>query len=82
MRKETRYFISSLDAENTKYIGHVVRSHWDIENKLHWVLVCAFNEDDNRTRTGNGAANLAIIRHISLNLLKSEKTEKMGVKNK
>jgi len=80
--EETRYFISSLDATNPKYLGHVVRAHWGIENNLHWVLDYAFDEDSQRTRMGNSAANMAIIRHLSLNLLKSEKTAKIGVKNK
>jgi len=80
--EETRYFISSLDATNPQYLGNVVRSHWGIENNLHWVLDYAFQEDDQRTRIGNSAANMSIIRHIALNLLKSEKTTKVGVKNK
>jgi len=80
--EETRYFISSLDATNPQYLGHVVRSHWGIENNLHWVLDYAFQEDDQRTRMGNSAANMSIIRHIALNLLKSDKTAKVGVKNK
>ena len=80
--EETRYFISSLDATNPKYLGHVVRAHWGIENNLHWVLDYAFDEDSQRTRMGNSAANMSIIRHISLNLLKSESTAKVGIKNK
>ena len=43
--EETRYFISSLDATNPKYLGHAVRAHWGIENNLHWVLDYAFDED-------------------------------------
>ena len=80
--EETRYFISSLDATAPKYLGQVIRAHWGIENNLHWVLDYAFDEDSQRTRMGNSAANMAIFRHISLNLLKSEKTAKVGVKNK
>jgi len=80
--EETRYFISSLDATAPKYLGQVVRAHWGIENNLHWVLDYAFDEDSQRTRMGNSAANMAIFRHISLNLLKSEKTAKIGIKNK
>jgi len=80
--EETRYFISSLDAANHKYLGHVVRAHWGIENNLHWVLDYAFDEDSQRTRMGNSSANMSIIRHISLNLLKSESTLKVGIKNK
>jgi len=80
--EETRYFISSQDATNPKYLGHVARAHWGIENNLHWVLDYAFNEDSQRSIMGNSAANMSIIRHISLNLLKSESTAKVGIKNK
>ncbi|MDP3055796.1 MAG: ISAs1 family transposase, partial [Methylobacter sp.] len=80
--EETRYFISSMDASDPKRLGQVVRAHWGIENNLHWVLDYAFDEDSQRTRVGNSAANMAVIRHIALNLLKSEKTARVGVKNK
>jgi len=80
--EETRYFISSLDANDPKRLERVVRTHWSIENNLHWVLDVAFDEDSNRTRKGYGAANLAVIRHIALNLIKAEKTSKVGVKIK
>lgn len=80
--EETRYFISSMDASDPKRLGQVVRAHWGIENNLHWVLDYAFNEDGLRARAGNSAANMAVMRHISLNLIKSEKTAKLGVKNK
>jgi predicted transposase YbfD/YdcC len=82
--EETRYFISSLDADahDPKQLGRVVRAHWAIENNLHWVLDVAFDEDCNRTRKRHNAANLAVIRHIALNLIKAEKTAKVGVKIK
>ena len=80
--EETRYFISSLSANNPAKLEHAVRAHWAIENNLHWVLDIAFDEDSNRTRKGHSAANLAIIRHIALNLIKKEKTSKVGVKTK
>jgi len=80
--EETRYFISSLDANDPKRLERVVRAHWAIENNLHWVLDIAFDEDSNRTRKGNSAANLAVIRHIAMNLIKTEKTSKVGVKIK
>jgi predicted transposase YbfD/YdcC len=68
--EETHYFISSLDPKRSE---RVVRAHWAIENNLHWVLDIAFDEDSNRTRKGHNAANLAVIRHIALNLIKAEK---------
>ena len=80
--EETRYFISSLSANNPNKLEHAVRAHWAIENNLHWVLDIAFDEDSNRTRKGHSAANLAIIRHIALNLIKKEKASKVGVKTK
>jgi predicted transposase YbfD/YdcC len=79
---ETRYFISSLDATDPKRLGQIVRAHWGIENNLHWVLDYAFEEDNQRTRLGNSAANMAIFRHIALNLIKSDKKAKIGVKNR
>lgn len=80
--EETRYFISSLDVNDPMRLERVVRAHWSIENNLHWVLDVAFDEDCNRTRKGHSAANLAVIRHIALNLIKTEKTSKVGIKIK
>lgn len=82
MTEEIRYFISSLDANDLERLERVVRAHWAIENNLHWVLDIAFDEDSNRTRKGHSAANLAVIRHIALNLIKAEKTSKVGIKTK
>jgi len=80
--EETRYFISSLDASDPKRLGQIVRAHWGIENNLHWVLDYAFDEDGQRTRKGNSAANMTVIRHIALNLIKADKTSKIGIKNR
>jgi predicted transposase YbfD/YdcC len=76
-----RYFISSLEGD-AKQLLHAVRTHWGIENKVHWVLDIAFREDDCRLRKGNGAENFAVLRHIALNLLRQEKTVKRSVKGK
>ena len=76
-----RYFISSLLMDAQHFI-HAVRHHWQIENGLHWVLDIAFREDDSRIRKENAPQNMAIIRHIATNLLKQEKTAKIGVKAK
>ncbi|RPH38534.1 MAG: ISAs1 family transposase [Burkholderiales bacterium] len=80
--EETRYFISSLAVDDVKYLGHVARSHWAIENNLHWVLDNSFNEDHQRMRIGYSDANMAVMRHITLNMLKLDKTNKAGIKNK
>ncbi len=80
--EETRYFISSLDAGDPKKLGHIVRAHWGVENNLHWVLDQAFDEDSHRARAGHSPANMAVMRHIALNLIKTEKTAKVGVKTK
>lgn len=80
--RERRYFISSLDGTHAERIAEAVRSHWGIENKLHWVLDVAFHEDACRVRRGHGAENLSRLRRIALNLLKRETAEKLGIANK
>jgi hypothetical protein len=60
----------------------MIRTHWAIENSLHWVLDIAFREDESRLRKDNGAQNFAVLRHMALNLLKQGATLKVGVKNK
>lgn len=78
---ETRYYISSLD-NNAFLLGQSVRSHWGIENSLHWVLDVGFSEDDCRIRKDNAPQNFAVLRHIAVNLLGKEKSKKFGIKNK
>lgn len=75
---QTRYFISSLPAD-AKTILKAKRSHWKIENQVHWVLDIAFREDERRVRKDHAAENLAVLRHMALNLLKNEKTAKGGI---
>jgi predicted transposase YbfD/YdcC len=76
---EDRYFLSSLPG-NAKRLLAATRAHWGIENDLHWVLHIAFREDECRVRKDHGDQNLATLRHIALNLLKQEKTLKIGIK--
>jgi len=78
---ERRYFISSLEAKATEALRSV-RRHWAIENELHWCLNIGFREDDCRIREAKSAENLATVRHIGLNLLKQEKSCKLGIKSK
>ena len=76
---ETRFYISSL-ADTPKQMLKSMRSHWAIENSLHWVLDMSFNEDYSRIRKGNAPYAMAIIRHVALNLLQLAKTEKQSIK--
>ena len=76
--KHTRFYISSLPS-NAKRILDIVRKHWSIENQLHWVLDVALNEDHSQVCKGQAPENLAVLRHIALNLLKQEKTAKGGI---
>ena len=78
---EHRYYISSLpgatDADAQR-LNSVIRTHWEIENRVHWVLDVAMAEDTNRTRKGESAQNLALIRKLALNLLRKETSVKTG----
>jgi len=78
---KTRYFISSLAAP-AKTILKSKRTHWSIENQLHWILDIAFQEDASRVRKDHAPENFAILRHMALNLLKQEKTAKGGLQAK
>jgi len=80
-KPDRRFYIASYK-KDARTLLNDSRSHWQIENGLHWTLDIAFREDESRLRKGNAAQNFAILRHIALNLLKKEKTLKVGVKNK
>jgi predicted transposase YbfD/YdcC len=79
--RETRYYISSLRPDAAK-LNTAIRQHWGIENKLHWVLDVAFGEDLSRKRAGHAAQNFSLLNRIALNLLKQDKTSKLGVHGK
>ena len=63
------YYISSLEPD-AALIAHSIRSHWSIENGLHWVLDVTFNEDHSRIRMGHGPENVALLRRLCINLIK------------
>ena len=78
---ERRYFISSLGVPAQELLGYI-RGHWAIENGLHWVLDVAFREDGKQSRAGHSAENLALVRHFAVNLLKQEKSSRVGIEAK
>ena len=81
-QRERRFYISSLSSESVASFAKAVRSHWAIENSLHWVLDVTFREDENRVRKDHAPENFAIIRHLALNLLKQESTSKESIRGR
>ena len=84
---EQRHYITSRSKFSATSALEASRSHWGIENQLHWVLDVAFREDDCRVRADNAAESFAVVRHMALNLLKRaqvgvKKIDKLGVFNK
>lgn len=77
-----RLFITSRASLTAAQALAAVRSHWQVENKVHWTLDVAFREDESRLRAKNAAENLAVVRHTALNLLRSVKGSKVGIKNR
>jgi predicted transposase YbfD/YdcC len=78
---ENRYYISSLPS-NAALIANAVRTHWSIENSLHWVLDVSFHEDASRIRKDNSPENMAMLRHFALNLLSRDKSSKFSMRAK
>lgn len=79
LTKNLRYYYTSMNSE-VKEVGYAIRSHWKIENNLHWVLDVHFKEDHCRTRTGYADANLALIRRLVISLIKKHKPEGTKIK--
>jgi predicted transposase YbfD/YdcC len=71
IERETRFYITSLLLLAAQ-LGAIVRSHWGVENQLHWCLDVQMDEDRQRTRTDNAPQNLAILRHMALNVMRKD----------
>lgn len=81
--REVHFYISSMDASAPlAEVMHTIRSHWHVENSLHWTLDVVFREDDCPINDRWGAENLATLRHLALSILKSDTTRKTSVKRK
>ncbi len=78
---EIRYFLSSCP-DSPAVLGQAIRSHWTVENALHWVLDVTFREDDSRVRDRTAARNLALLRKIALNIVGQDKTTKASLRGK
>ena len=79
--KAVRYYISNKVDTAENFQKHI-RSHWGIENKLHWTLDVAFSEDGSRKRNKNAVQNYSVILKIALNILKNEKSKKLSIASK
>jgi predicted transposase YbfD/YdcC len=78
---EVHYYLTSLAGSGQQF-GEAVRTHWSVENGLHWVLDVAFQEDQSRLRRDHAAENVAVLRHLALSLLRQESTCTNGIKVK
>jgi predicted transposase YbfD/YdcC len=74
---ERHYFISSRARTSASTMGSLIRAHWSIENRCHWMLDVAFREDESRIRVGQ--QNVGLLRKVALNLLKQDQTTKRGI---
>jgi predicted transposase YbfD/YdcC len=71
---ETAYYLLSAELSPER-CNEAVRSHWGVENRLHWRLDVTMNEDQDRTRLDNGPLNLAVLRHMALNVMQKDKSK-------
>lgn len=77
---ESRYYICSDEEPTAKRLQQAVREHWGVENNLHWTIDMAFREDESRIRTGHAPSNMAVLRHIALNVIRQDTERKVGIK--
>jgi len=70
--RERRYYLGSAPLDAAAF-ARAVRAHWGIENRLHWVLDVVFKDDLARLRTGHAPENMAVVRHMAVNLLRQAK---------
>ena len=77
---ETAYYLLSAPLSPERF-NEIVRSHWGVENRLHWRLDVVMNEDQDRSRLGNGPHNLAVLRHMVLNVMQKD-SEKGSLRGK
>jgi predicted transposase YbfD/YdcC len=71
---ETAYYLLSAPLSPERF-NEIVRSHWGVENRLHWRLDVVMNEDQDRSRLGNGPNNLAVLRHMAINVMQKDPTK-------
>lgn len=76
---ERRYYLSSL-SEDAEKILKVIRSHWGIENSVHWVMDMSFGDDASRIRLGNAPENMAVIKHSALNMIRRYRNGRQTIK--
>ena len=81
VESEIRYFLSSW-RDDPATLGAAIRTHWTIENGLHWVLDVTFREDDSRVRDRTAARNLALLRKIAINLIGRDRSTKASMRAK
>lgn len=82
---QTKYYITSCSASSEADARHLLetsRSHWEVENKVHWVLDVAMDEDRNQTRNGQAAENLSVVRKFAMNVLREDDSLDVGVETK
>jgi predicted transposase YbfD/YdcC len=80
--RDRRYFISSLKEPDAGQMAQAIRGHWAVENRLHWQLDVSFREDERRIRKDHGAENYSRLCRMALNLLKKDRSAKIGVHGK